>query len=282
MTLWDVYRAIRDRFRSAGLPTADLDARVLVSHAARIAPMDLPMRWDETAGHDVKADTDRLADLRLCGVPVGRLVGEREFFGLPFELNAATLEPRPDTELLVETVLEATHESDAFTFADLGTGTGAIAVSILVNRPAAFGLGVDLSETALQCACANAHRHGVGDRLLPVRADFGTPLAPGLDWIISNPPYIPSPVIGSLDESVRVHDPLLALDGGPDGLSAYRRISRQAGQKLRPGGRLLLEIGYDQDVSVSGLLTGQGFTGIEMRRDLSGHPRMIMARLPEP
>jgi len=279
LTVGELYRSVRDRFRAAGLVTADLDARVLVAHAAGLTPMELFLREDDSLAGQTRETAEEFAASRLSGIPVGRLVGEREFFGLSFRLNPATLEPRPDTETLVEAVLSRTLADDAFTFADLGTGTGAIAVSILVNRQAARGVAVDLSEMALECACGNAQRHGVGSRLALVRSDYAASLASGFDWVVSNPPYIATGVIAGLDESVRNHDPFLALDGGEDGLDAYRIIARQARGVLKPGGTIALEIGFDQAESVPDLLAGSGYKGIEITTDLSGNPRVVLARV---
>jgi len=279
LTVGEYYRSVRNRFRAAGMDTADMDARLLVAFAAGMAPMDLFLREDDPLPQDIRSAAEELASARLSGVPTHRILGEREFFGLTFRLNSATLEPRPDTETLVEAVLARTQPNDAFTFADLGTGTGAIAISLLVNRQNARGVAVDLSGPALECAYDNAQHHGVGDRVLFAQSDYAAAVGGDLDWIISNPPYIATPVIQSLDESVRKHDPVLALDGGQDGLDAYRTIANQARGALRPGGSIGLEIGFDQAESVSHLLAGSGYKDIEITMDLSGNPRVVLARL---
>lgn len=231
------------------------------------------------------ADQERVAQLmqrRMSGESVARIIGEREFYSLPFRLGPATLEPRPETEMLVDLAL--THLPEGGHLLDLGTGTGCIPIAILANRPDATGTASDLSADALAVAQDNAARNGVADRLSFAQGSWFEALTAlegrgeeRFDLIVSNPPYIASAVVETLAPEVRDHDPRLALDGGPDGLAPYRIIAADSGGWLKPGGRVLLEIGYDQGAAVAGLMTAQGFAQVAVHKDLNGLDRVVMA-----
>ncbi len=214
---------------------------------------------------------------RLTGQSVARIIGEREFYGLAFTLNAATLEPRPDTELLVDMAIAALPPGGRML--DLGTGTGCIPIAVLANRPDATAVAVDLSAEALAAARINAGRHGVAGRLALIEGNWLEPLEgeAGFHLIVSNPPYIASSVIPGLSAEVREFDPALALDGGPDGLAPYRIIAAQAPRHLVSPGRLLLEIGYDQGEAVTAILAGAGWQQIAVHKDLAGLDRVVSA-----
>ncbi len=278
MKIGALVREIRGRFRDKGLETADLDARLLVAAALDLDVSTVILRADDEASEDASGKARALCEKRLSGMPVGRILGHREFWGLDFRLNSETLEPRPDTETLVEAVLERTPVETRFRFADIGTGTGAIAVALLTERTNGLGVAVDISEEALQCAAGNAARAGVAGRLLCVRGDYCAALGRGFDWIISNPPYIASAVVEGLGAEVRDHDPRRALDGGIDGLDAYRSIIAQARGCLNVNGRIALEIGFDQADAVAALLGDYGFFAIEIIQDLGGNDRVLVAR----
>ncbi|WP_346892340.1 peptide chain release factor N(5)-glutamine methyltransferase [uncultured Roseibium sp.] len=271
-------REIRDRFRDNGLETADLDARLLVADALGLDVSAVILHSDDEALAEACDKARGSCEKRLSGMPVGRILGHREFWGLEFGLNAETLEPRPDTETLVEAVLDRTQADKRFVFADIGTGTGAIAIALLSERTNGLGVAVDISEKALQCAAENAARIGVANRLLCVRGDYCAALGRGFDWIISNPPYIASAVVEGLGREVRDHDPRRALDGGIDGLDAYRSIIGQAENCLSVNGRIALEIGFDQADSVASLLGEYGFFAIEIIQDLGGNDRVLVAK----
>ncbi|WP_346913230.1 peptide chain release factor N(5)-glutamine methyltransferase [uncultured Roseibium sp.] len=269
MKIGALVRELRDRFRDKGLETADLDARFLVADALDLDVSAVILYTDDEASAKACGKARVYCEKRLSGMPVGRILGHREFWGLEFGLNAETLEPRPDTETLVEAVLERTPADKRFVFADIGTGTGAIAVALLSERTDSLGVAVDISEGALQCAAENAARIGVANRLLCVRGDYCAALGPGFDWIISNPPYIASAVVEGLGREVRDHDPRRALDGGIDGLDAYRSIITQAKNCLSVNGRIALEIGFDQADSVASLLGDYGFLLLKSFRILA-------------
>jgi len=221
-----------------------------------------------------------VADLiqrRITGESVARIIGEKEFYGLAFALNQATLEPRPDTELLVDLALQALPPEGRIL--DMGTGTGCIPISILANRPDAMGLATDLEPAALDMAKQNAERHGVNRRLDFAQGDWFGAVDKGdrFDLILSNPPYIASAVIDKLSAEVKAFDPMLALDGGPDGLAPYRIIAAESAGFINPDGQVLAEIGYDQGEAVSELFDRHGFANICVHKDLNGLDRVISA-----
>jgi release factor glutamine methyltransferase len=195
---------------------------------------------------------------------------------LPFRLSPETLVPRPDTETVVEAALaSAADRNGALRILDLGTGSGCILVALLSELPNAFGLGVDRSPGALATARHNARANGAGPRSGFAASDWGAALNGGFDLIVSNPPYIREPDIAALDPEVSHFDPILALHGGLDGLAAYRIILADSGRLLRRDGVVVLEVGYDQAEEVAALATASGFSRVQVRRDLSGHPRAV-------
>jgi release factor glutamine methyltransferase len=222
---------------------------------------------------------DALADRRLAGEPVSRIVAEREFYGRPFTIGPASLDPRPDTETLVERALGfAGTRTAPVEILDLGTGSGAILVTLLAELPVARGTGTDVCIAALDVARRNALRHGVAERARFVSADWCQGLEGRFDLIVANPPYIPSGDLDGLSREVRDHDPLRALDGGPDGLDAYRAIAAGAGPLLAPDGLLALEIGAGQHGPVAEVFAGHGWRPAPTsaaRRDLAGHIRVL-------
>lgn len=225
------------------------------------------------------ARLEAFAARRMTGEPVARILGEKEFYGLPFRLNDATLVPRPDTELLVDLALAWLDGRPSARILDLGTGTGAIPIAILANAPGATGVATDLASEALAMAQANATRNGVADRLTFRQGSWFDPIAPSerFDLIVSNPPYIESEVIETLAPDVRAFDPRLALDGGPDGLAPYRIIAGLAGEHLVPGGAIMVEIGSGQGPAVAALMAQHGFSDVRVEKDLAGLDRVVMA-----
>lgn len=273
-------RAVAIRLRSAGIDTPDLDARLLVGAALGLDLTGLVIGAKQTLG-DTQAH--RLADLvhrRLDGWPVARLTGRKEFWGLPFDLDSATLVPRPDTETVVEAALEAVGgaRSAPLQIADLGTGSGALLLALLSELPGATGVGTDISMAALCTARANAAQLGLQDCARFIRCDYAGALAAGFDLIVSNPPYIATAAIPELAREVRDHDPHLALDGGADGLDAYRRLVPQAVERLGPGGALVVEVGFDQADAVTALMQTSGLSEIAARADLGGILRVVRGR----
>ncbi|MBN9307303.1 MAG: protein-(glutamine-N5) methyltransferase, release factor-specific [Devosia sp. 67-54] len=273
------WRQVRDRFRAAGLDTPELDARLLAQTAFGLDAMGLVRRERQAATPEQLVELDRFALRRLAGEPVSRIAGEQEFWGLRFALSDATLVPRPETEQLVEEALARLAGQRAPRIVDLGTGSGAIIVSILEALPKARGFATDISEAALATARQNAERHGVAARL-DVRQGAWWQAVPHtelFDLIVSNPPYIATAAIAELAPEVRVFDPKVALDGGWDGLEAYRAIASQAARRLVPKGQMLLEIGYNQAEAVRRVFSRAGFGRVEILKDLAGLDRVVVA-----
>lgn len=261
----------------AGIDTAALDAKLLVGHVLGLDALQISLREGELVSQSLTASVTETMQRRLSGESVARIIGYREFYGLDFELSPATLEPRPDTELLVDLALKALPEGGRLL--DMGTGTGCIPISILVNRKDASGVATDINPLALDVAERNAERHGVGDRLDLRQGDWFGAVGPEdrFDLILSNPPYIASDVVETLSPEVKDFDPRLALDGGPDGLAPYRTIASEAGGWLRPLGRVMVEIGYDQGEAVADLFRAAGFAEISVHKDLAGLDRVVCA-----
>jgi release factor glutamine methyltransferase len=234
-------------------------------------------------------ESDRLESLarrRLAGEPVARLLGHNEFWGLSLQLSPATLVPRADTETVVELALDMLRASGApdrrLRVADLGTGSGAILLALLSELPQARGIGTDISADALQTAETNAARAGLADRASFISCDYASGLSGAFDLIVSNPPYIRSAEIAGLAAEVREHDPLAALDGGPDGLDAYRALIPQAACLLAPRAALVVEAGLAQSADIEALMKAAGLTcGRPPKADLAGIRRAVAGlRLP--
>jgi release factor glutamine methyltransferase len=284
LTIEFARRSVAARFAAAGIDSPELDARMLVGAALHL---DLTGLVTQAARKLTKTEVARIGALverRLAGEPVARILGEKEFWGLPLKLSAETLVPRPDTETVVEAALDhiraADNNEQALRIADLGTGSGAILIALLSELPQAFGIGTDISEGALFTARANAIALGLRSRAAFVACSYASALSLPLDLIVSNPPYIARADIASLAVEVRRHDPPLALDGGPDGLDAYRALIPQAAGLLRPGGAVVVEVGQGQARDVEGLMTKAGLSAdlTSIRKDLAGVPRTVLGR----
>jgi release factor glutamine methyltransferase len=274
-------RDLRRTLNDAGFETAALDARLLLLTALGISATDLVTQPDTPLSPDQAETLASFAHRRLTHEPVARIVGVREFWGLPFHLSPETLVPRPDTETVVETALDLIPDRQApLRIVDFGTGSGCILVALLHELPQATGLGVDLSFGALATARANAADNRVDRRCQFVLSHWADAISGTFDLMVSNPPYIASRVIPTLDEEVREHDPRLALDGGSDGLEPYRILLSEAGRLLASGGLIAVEIGYDQAQDLTGLAGAYGLEILRIAHDLSGNPRCIaMKRL---
>lgn len=280
LTVAECRRALAEQFRAAGIDTPALDARVLVGHvtgldhsglaAAACAPVDAVQirRLNE------------LAARRLAGEPIARIVGVKEFWGLPLKISPATFVPRPETETVVEAALALIDAGGGrdrvLRIADLGTGSGAILLALLTELPCAFGIGTEIDPAAADIARENAARLGLAKRMAVVVGDFGTSLAGRFDLVVANPPYVATAEIAGLAPEVR-YDPLAALDGGVDGLAAYRAIAADAPRLLARGGHLVLELGAGQEPAVTEVLRAAGLAAAPARRDLSGIARAMPA-----
>lgn len=276
-------RALTARFKSGSIESAELDARMLVGAALGLDLTGLI----SAAGRRLTADESmRLEDFarrRLGGEPVARILGTREFWGLPLTLSAATLVPRPDTETVVELALEMLRASPApdrrLRIADLGTGSGAILLALLSELSGAVGFGTDISVAALATARSNAIQLGLADRADFIACDYAAALSGPFDLVVSNPPYIRSADIAGLATEVRNFDPPGALDGGRDGLDAYRTLVPQAARLLAPQGALVVEVGQGQHDDVRGLMIAAGLAAEgPAKADLAGIRRAVAGR----
>ncbi|WP_187435986.1 peptide chain release factor N(5)-glutamine methyltransferase [Bradyrhizobium hipponense] len=275
-------RALAAQLRSAQQGEAELDARILLGAALGLDLTGLVAQGARLLTDAEALQLARHGQRRIAGEPVARILGVREFWGLPFRLSEATLVPRPDTETVVELALEIFRErraSDQVRIADIGTGSGAILLALLHEIPGAFGVGTDLSLTALDTARSNAAALGLGERSAFVACSYAAALSGPFDLIVSNPPYIPSGEIPKLGIEVREHDPHLALDGGNDGYDAYRALIPQAAERLAPGGALIVEAGQGQARNIETLMVAAALVADRPpRADLAGIPRAVSAR----
>ncbi len=285
-SLGSAVRKLGRLFEEAGLGSPQLDARILVAEACGRDANRLILDRDAAVSADEAARIASFAARRLGGEPVSRILGRREFWGLSFKISPDTLDPRPETEVLVETVLshaKAQGLSQApLRILDLGTGSGCILGALLSELPQARGIGLDRSEAALAVARDNLSRLGLRDRVSFLCGDWISAIGGGaFDVIVCNPPYIAPSEICQLGLEVRAHDPYLALDGGEDGLEAYRIIVPQAFAALRKGGLLVFEVGHRQSETVLDLMKhsapAPGFSEVRILPDLGGAGRAVAA-----
>jgi release factor glutamine methyltransferase len=275
-------RDLAERFRKAGIESPELDARVLIGHALGLDHATLAAAAARQISDVTATAIERFAARRLAGEPVARIVGQKEFWSLPLTVTPAVLVPRPETETVVELALALLDHGGPRTrplrIADLATGSGAILLALLSELPDAHGVGTDIDPDALSVARANAQRLHLGERTSFVECDYGAALTGPFDLVVSNPPYVARRDIATLAREVREHDPRHALDGGADGLSAYRAIAADAPRLLAPGGHLVLEIGAGQQQDVELLLAGMSLAIAARRHDLSAIMRALAAR----
>jgi release factor glutamine methyltransferase len=275
-------RALARMFAAAGLDTPALDARVLVGHALGLDHAALATAAERALGPEERERIAAMAARRLAREPVAHIVGMKEFWGLPLRVSPAVLVPRPETETLVATALAALdHDGDRarpLRIADLGTGSGALLLALLSELPNAFAVGTDLSTDALAIARDNAHRLGLAARAAFVACDFAGALAGPFDLAVANPPYVASPELTRLAPEVREHDPPLALDGGADGLRAYRALAAEAPRLIGARGHMVVEIGAGQADAVALLFAREQPLDVSATRDLAGTPRVLHIR----
>ncbi len=260
----------------------DLDAEVLLRHVLQVDRTGLYIRPERLLSETELATYHNLLSRRAKGEPTAYLTGTREFMGLDFKVSSAVLIPRPETELLVETVLNTLRPlSGQACIVDVGTGSGAIAVSLAKYLPTAQIFALDISPAALALAEQNAIQQGVAERVTFRQSNLlsalPVSLAGQVDWVVANLPYIPSADIAQLQLEVVVHEPKLALDGGSDGLELYRVLIPQASQILKPGGKLIMEMGWDQGPDLLNLLGGEDWKDAEIIKDYAGLDRFVMA-----
>jgi release factor glutamine methyltransferase len=278
-TFGSLRREAAARLREASIENAEVDARLLLLHAAKLDAAKLISAENEKADEDLMAVYEWLLAQRISGMPVARITGEKEFWSLRFALGADTLVPRPETEIIVEAALgEIEDKQRALRILDLGTGTGAILAALLMELPNAHGIAADKSEAALRVARSNLRNLSLDRRVSYICGDWASAIDGTFDLIVSNPPYIMSKELALLSPEVRDHDPLLALDGGQDGLDAYRTIINQLCKRLAKDGIAVLELGQGQEEAVGALVcaTGRLTVAGKAKEDLAGIPRALV------
>jgi release factor glutamine methyltransferase len=278
--LKDILHQSQDRLEAAGIDKPDLDARLLAQHVLNISQVELLMNLNRMLSEDeVKALHAAIAR-REKREPVSRIIGRRAFWKSEFKITLQTLDPRPDSETLIEAALKAMPVPPA-RILDLGTGTGCLLLSLLTEWPKAQGVGLDISEEAVATARENARDLKLDQRAEFIATDWEKYAAPEpFDLVVSNPPYIAAHEIPGLAPEVAQHDPIAALAGGEDGLECYRSISMRLKKWLKPGGTVLFEIGHTQADAVKSLLAGEGMDVLHTVPDLAGSDRVVVARRP--
>ncbi|MDX2233090.1 MAG: peptide chain release factor N(5)-glutamine methyltransferase [Hyphomonadaceae bacterium] len=279
-TLVAAWTRTRNALKAAGVSSPVLDARMLVEAATGVSRLDIVTDPHRPVTEEARARLAALTARRAAREPLAYILGRREFWTLTLAVDPAVLCPRPETEAVVEAALAALPPEAPARVLDLGVGSGAILLAILKDRPAATGVGIDVSPDALAVARANAAALGLDARLTLQQGSWGEGLLEPFDVIVANPPYIATGVIEGLEPEVARHEPRLALDGGPDGLDAYRRLLPDVARLLRPGGRFAIEIGRGQDGDVLALARAAGLDPEAVRPDLGGVGRVVVGRRP--
>jgi release factor glutamine methyltransferase len=275
-TLVSSWKAAQARLKAARIDSPSIDARLLLEAASGASRMDILTDPYRVVTDDQQATLDGFVERRLKREPVSRILGRKGFWKIMLNVTPDVLSPRPDTETILDIAMLAHASHEAFTVADLGTGSGAILLAILSERPAAKGVGTDISFEALAVARENATNLDLDGRATFLRTEWASGFADhSFDLVVSNPPYIPSDDIPGLDPEVRDHDPILALDGGPDGLEAYRQLAPEILRILKPGGVFAVEIGWDQGEAVKALFVDQGFENVIVVKDLGDRHRVV-------
>jgi len=277
LTLVSAWNAAKQRLQAAGVEGPVIDARLLVEAAADATRADIVGEPRRELTAEQAARLEDFVSRREHREPISHILGRKGFWKIMLTVTPHVLTPRPDTETLVEWALRQYPDSRAFSMVDLGVGSGAIMLAILAERVAGKGLGVDVSEEALAVARENATNLGLAGRVALLRGDWTRGLDDaGFDLVVSNPPYIRSAEIDTLEPEVKDHEPRLALDGGPDGLDAYRLLAPEVLRVLKPGGRFALEIGHDQSKQVEALFKAAGAAEVATLKDLSNRDRVVV------
>ena len=275
-------RALARMFAAAGLDTPALDARVVVGHALGLDHAALAGAAERALDVEERERIAAMAARRLAREPVARIVGTKEFWGLPLRVTPDVLVPRPETETVVEIALTALDcdgdRTRSLRIADLGAGSGALLLALLSELPNAFGVGTDVSEPALAVARDNAERLQLDPRAAFVACDLADALAGTFDLVVANPPYVAGGDLAQLAPEVREHDPTVALDGGPDGLRAYRALAADVPRLIGTGGHLVVEVGAGQAPAVAALFAQNQLLDVTTASDLAGIPRVLHIR----
>lgn len=276
LTLVKAWNAAKDRLKNVQIDQPAIDARLLLEVAADVTRTDIISDPYRVLTEAQMATLDDFLNRRARREPVSHIIGRKGFWKILLQVNKHVLTPRPETEVIVDEVLKAFPEAMSFNMLDLGVGSGTILLAVLAERPAAKGLGVDVSEEALAVARENAANLDLAGRVALLRGDWTNGLGDeSFDLVVSNPPYIATHVIDTLEPEVRDHEPRLALDGGPDGLDAYRFLAGEILRVLKPGAMFAVEIGYDQSADVEALFREAGAQNVRTIKDLSVNDRVV-------
>ncbi len=275
-TLLTAWKGAQARLKAAGIDSPSIDARLLLEASTGAGRVDILTDPYRVVDADKIAVLDAMIERRLKREPVSRILGKKGFWKIMLNVTPDVLSPRPDTETLLDVIVRAFPPHRAFEMVDLGTGSGAILLATLMERAGARGVGTDISTEAIAVARENAANLDLNGRCTFIRTDWAAGFADdSFDLVVSNPPYIPTGDIPSLDPEVREHDPHLALDGGPDGLQPYRDLAPEIARILRPEGVFAVEIGWDQGEAVKALFEAAGFTGVKVVKDLGDRDRVV-------
>lgn len=275
-TLLTVWKAAQARLKEGRIDSPAIDARLLLEAAAGASRTDILTDPYRAVADDQRQAYETMIERRLRREPVSRILGKKGFWKIMLNVTPDVLSPRPDTETLLDVALLAFAPHEAFSVIDLGTGSGAILLALLSERTAATGVGSDISSEALAVARENAANLDLNGRATFLRTEWAAGFGDhSFDLVVSNPPYIPTDHIAGLDPEVRDHDPHLALDGGPDGLQAYRDLAPEVMRILKPGGVFAVEIGWDQGPQVKALFEAAGFADVKVVKDLADRDRVV-------
>jgi release factor glutamine methyltransferase len=276
LTLVKAWTAAKDRLKDAGIDQPSIDARLMLEVAAGVTRTEIVTDPYRELTAEQEATLDDYLARRTRREPVSHIIGRKGFWKILLQVNKNVLTPRPETEVIVDEVLKAFPEQMPFSMLDLGVGSGTILLAVLAERPAAKGLGVDASDEALAVAKDNAANLDLNTRAAFMHGDWTAGLGDAtFDLVVSNPPYIPTADIETLEPEVRDHEPRLALDGGADGLDAYRLLAPEILRVLKPGGLFAVEIGFDQSKAVEALFNAAGAQQVRTVKDLSTHDRVV-------
>jgi release factor glutamine methyltransferase len=275
-TLVAAWKSAQAILKAAGVEQPSIDARLMLEAGAGVSRMDILTDPHRELTAEQAATFDGFITRRARREPISHILGRKGFWKIMLSVNPDVLTPRPDTESILDVVLPAFPEGMHFSLLDLGVGSGAIMLAILAERPGAKALGIDTSSEALAVARENAANLGMGERAAFLRGDWTAGLGEAtFDVVVSNPPYIPTADIETLDPEVRDHEPRLALDGGEDGLDHYRLLAPEILRVLKPGGLFAVEIGHDQSVAVEGLFKAAGAASVRTVKDLATRDRVV-------
>ena len=275
-TLVSAWKAAQGRLKAARIDSPAIDARLLLEAASGASRLDILTDPHRALTPNQQTALDGYLERRLRREPVSRILGRKGFWKIMLNVTPDVLSPRPDTETILDVAMLAFEPAQALSVIDLGTGSGAILLAVLSERPGAHGVGTDISSEALAVARENAANLDLDGRATFLRTEWATGFGDAsFDLVVSNPPYIPSGDIPGLDPEVRDHDPVLALDGGPDGLQAYRDLAPEIARILKPGGIFAVEIGWDQGTAVKALFEAAGLTDVKVVKDLGDRHRVV-------